>query len=57
LKLLIFSTQSSRPRLGVLLDYGRILDVGVAYKLLFEAKPPRVLRDMKSLIASGDIKA
>jgi hypothetical protein len=41
----------------VLLDYGRILDVGVAYKLLFEAKPPRVLRDMKSLIASGDIKA
>jgi hypothetical protein len=57
LKLLTFSTQEGRPRLGVLLDDGRVLDVGVAYKLLFEAKPPRMLRDMRSLIASGDIKA
>jgi 2-keto-4-pentenoate hydratase/2-oxohepta-3-ene-1,7-dioic acid hydratase in catechol pathway len=55
LKLLTFSTQEGRPRLGVLLDDGRVLDVGVAYKLLFEAKPPRMLRDMRSLIVSGDI--
>ena len=55
MKLLTFSTQEGRPRLGMLLDDGRVLDVGVAYKLLFEAKPPRMLRDMRSLIASGDI--
>ncbi len=54
MKLLTFSHRNGKPRLGVLLGGNTVLEAGVAYKILFETKPPRALMDMKSLIASGD---
>jgi len=54
LRLLTFSPHEGKPRLGVLLEDNIVLDVGLAYRILFGAKPPRILKDVRSLIASGN---
>jgi len=54
LKLLSFSIQGTEPRLGVLLEDGRVLDVVQAYLTLFETVPPRFFVSLDSLVSAGD---
>jgi len=54
LKLLSFSIHGTEPRLGVLLEDGRVLDVAQAYLTLFETVPPRFFASLDSLVSAGD---
>ena len=55
MKLLSFSTdRQSAPRLGAHVGNSKVIDIGVAYRRIYEAEPPNWFDSVSSLVAGGE---